>query len=154
MSRRGAHVTEGKVSAGRAKARPGRCQRKQELMKAIIRGLVLGLLTVSTFAYPDYEPFNYPVGVNLVGQTSPDLLTWTAAGPPGLNVVVQAGNLTVPGLAAPAGNQVLVRGALGPSARFPIGPTINTGTVFFSFALRVGSLGQLGSAGDFLATIS
>jgi hypothetical protein len=120
-------------------------------MKAIIRGLVLGLLTVSTFAYPDYEPFNYPVGVNLVGQTSPDLLTWTAAGPPGLNVVVQAGNLTVPGLAAPAGNQVLVRGAPGPSARFPIGPTINTGTVFFSFALRVGSLGQLGSAGDFLA---
>jgi len=120
-------------------------------MKRNLLCLVLNLVATSALAWPDYEPFNYTSGVNLVGQTNPDGLTWTAAGPPGSNVVVQAGNLTVPGLASPIGNQILFYGATGPSARFPIGPTTNQGTVFFSFALRVADLSGLSVIGDYLA---
>ena len=36
-------------------------------MKRILLFSILSFTAASGFAYPDYEPFNYPSGVNLVG---------------------------------------------------------------------------------------
>src|SRR4051812_30188412 len=70
--------------------------------------------------FPDYEPFNYTSGAILPGQVNPDGAPWTAAGPAGTDVRVEAGNLLVPGLVPPLGNRIVYQNILGPSARFNI----------------------------------
>ena len=123
-------------------------------MKRILLPVVLSCAVVSAYALPDYEPFSYASGANLVGQTNPDGLTWTGAGPSGGNVAVTAGSLTVPGLAASIGNRIVFLAQVGPSARFPLQPgglAISNGTVYFSFALQAANLSGLTTSGGYLA---
>ncbi|HZV35860.1 MAG TPA: PEP-CTERM sorting domain-containing protein [Verrucomicrobiae bacterium] len=125
----------------------------------------LGLFNSTLYALPDYDPFadatgsggtSYTVGANLVGQTNAQGQGWSLAGSTGAQPVISAGNLTVSGLASSGGNSVSY--GMAPSsptptvsARFNLGSTINSGTIYYSMALQVTSLGSLTTGGAFIA---
>jgi hypothetical protein len=106
------------------------------------------------FPMPYYEPFNYPAGSHLGGQTNANLLTWSdvgtsTAGPYVTNI---AGGLSLGGLPASAGNSTEF-GGLGKSARFSFasGNTVSSGTLYYSFLLKVLDTTGLSSSGIFFA---
>ncbi|MGZ5546001.1 MAG: hypothetical protein ACXWIU_15145, partial [Limisphaerales bacterium] len=66
---------------------------------------------MSSSALPDYEPFDYSAGVNLIGNTNANGLVWTAAGPAGAQVTVTSGNLNVFNLSPSTGNSVQINAA-------------------------------------------
>jgi len=111
------------------------------------------VLTV-TYPFPFYEPFNYPAGANLGGQTSPNYLVWSDVGTSttGPYVTIQSNNLAVAGLMAPSGKSIRF-GGLGRSSRlsFPAGAPFTTGTLYYSFALQVLDITGLSSSGVFIA---
>jgi hypothetical protein len=82
---------------------------------------------------PAHEPFNYDPGTDLQGQGD-----WLLNG--GTSGTIEGGNLDISGLSPAAGNR-LTWGALSMSLRLPLGTNLTSGEVFFSFALRVDSLG-------------
>lgn len=82
---------------------------------------------------PMHEPFAYSIGTPLVGQGGWLLNSGTTA-------TVEAGNLDVPGLLPASGNR-LTWGSPSMSLRLPLGTNLTTGEIFFSFALRVDTLG-------------
>src|ERR1051325_9769967 len=105
--------------------------------------LVLALLPANLQALPYYEPFAYTAGAALPGLVNPDGFPWTAAGPAGSDVRVDAGNLSVVGLASSVGNRIVYQNILGPSARFNIfgiAVSTNAGTIYYSFAFQVRDL--------------
>jgi hypothetical protein len=118
--------------------------------------LCLGTLSVRA-ALPLYDPFDYsPVGADLTGQ-SPDGGTtlWqvmgTSGGVSGTDpITIASGSLTVSGLPPSIGNSVTY-GGLGLTNRIPLGLTITTGTVYYSFAFQVTDLGGLTANGGFMA---
>lgn len=98
-----------------------------------------------------YEPFDYAVAEPILGQTITDGPTWLAAHqsatPPG-NIKVGGGNLAMPtGLGAGVGNSADIdfsnsatagnANNSGKAVRLPLDTSITSGTVYFSFALRV-----------------
>jgi len=96
----------------------------------------------------------YSVGANLIGQTNAQGLTWFAAGSGAGQPVIAAGNLNIPGLVPSSGNSVAYAGAAGTTARVgiaPAGSPINTGTLYYSLALRLDSLGALPASGAIIA---
>jgi hypothetical protein len=109
----------------------------------------------ATAALLRYEPFDYnDVGTTVEGKTNPDGETWVAAYgnavAPSL-IKVAAGNLAVPPQMDPSiGNSAEIDGGpstvgtnqaqSGKSLRLPLGETISTGKVYYSFALRVDEL--------------
>ena len=101
-----------------------------------------------------YEPFNYPVGVNLGGQVNGDGLAWSDIGTltAGPYVTVTSNSLGIPGLMPSLGNSIQF-GGLGKSARFsfPSGNPVTSGTVYYSFALQVPDTNGLSSSGIFVA---
>ncbi len=118
-------------------------------------GYVLSLNALLNLSVPPlaFDAFNYPVGTNLIGQTSPDGHSWTAAGSgAGVNMIA-AGNLNWPGLSPSAGNCVQYGVSSGPSARFNFG-AVTAGTVYYSFLLKVTDLGALGTGGGFFAAFN
>ncbi len=106
------------------------------------------------FPMPYCEPFNYPVGSKLGGQTSPGFLTWDDVGTStaGPYVTTVAGNLNVAGLSAATGNSIWF-GGLGKSARFSFAPSsvVTSGLLYYSFVLRILDTNGLRSSGMFIA---
>jgi hypothetical protein len=101
-----------------------------------------------------YEPFNYAVGADLTGQSPDGLTTWVAMGTNGASgsdpITVASGNLSIAGLASSSGNSITY-GGLGLTNRIPLGVDITSGTLFYSFALKVTDLGALTTDGGFMA---
>jgi PEP-CTERM motif len=103
-----------------------------------------------------YDPFDYtPVGADLTGQTPNGGLTmWQVMGTSGTGgtdpITIESGSLSVAGLAPSSGNSITY-GGLGLTNRIPLGLTINSGTVYYSFAFKVLDLGTLDTLGGFLA---
>ena len=82
-----------------------------------------------------YDPFNYIVGTALDGQGG-----WYLSGSISLGTI-EAGNLSVPGLAGAMGNRYTWPVG-SDSVRLPFGATITNGAVYFSFALRIDQVGS------------
>src|SRR5439155_9068016 len=108
-------------------------------------------LTIN-YALPFHDPFDYAAGANLGGQTSPDFLSWVdvGTGTAGPYITLQSGNLDIPNLAPSSGNSILF-GGLGKSARLSFTTPFTTGTVYYSFALKVSDLTGASAAGGFFA---
>ncbi len=103
---------------------------------------------------PYYEPFNYPAGSNLGGQMNASLLAWSDVGTltAGAYVTNVSGNLSLPGVPAPIGNSIEF-GSLGKSARLslPNGMTVTSGTLYYSFLLKILDTTGLNANGIFFA---
>jgi hypothetical protein len=95
---------------------------------------------------PLYEPFDYPVGANLVGQSINGSM-WTETGANNLgNVVITAGSLSYPGLPTPRGGKVvLLNGSSYEDPGLDVTPTPST--VYASFVLNVVNPGN--ATGDY-----
>jgi hypothetical protein len=81
-----------------------------------------------------YEPFDYAPD-QLLTAANP---TWVLNGG-GDDTRVSSGNLTVPGLATSSGNSI-TNGGSGAAVRLPFG-TNDSGSVYYSFAMRIDSVG-------------
>ena len=104
------------------------------------------------FAFEPFAPAvtTYLPGSNLIGQTNATGQRWTQAGPAGIQPLVEAGNLSVPGLDGPSGNNVKF-GGNGTSARFNPGTNVSAGTWFFSLIVKLTDISTLNSGGVFWA---
>lgn len=130
-------------------------------------GSILSSNAVLTVQAPPplaYDPFadasfsggtTYAPGANLIGQTNAAGLTWFQAGPNSAltnQPYLEAGNLYVPGLAYSSGNCVGFGGSGGMCARlqlFTNTSSITSGTVYYSFALKLTNILGLSSSGVF-----
>jgi hypothetical protein len=107
--------------------------------------VVTALCSSASAALLRYEPFDYPVGALVEGQTNPDGETWLtayASTAPTYPVVV-AGNLSAQPIPDPVGNSAEIDGngsGAGKAIRLPLGQTIASGDVYYSMALRVDAL--------------
>ncbi len=131
-------------------------------MKKIVLLSSLCLAGLSAFALPDYEPFadasgsggtTYTIGASLIGQTNAQGNAWVQAGPAGTGPTIVSGDLTVSGLASSGGGASGSFGAStsGPSARFGLGSSTSSGTIYFSMAIDVTSTASLTTSGVFFA---
>ncbi|MDB6123611.1 MAG: hypothetical protein JWQ71_2604 [Pedosphaera sp.] len=128
-------------------------------MKKIVIPVFFSLVAISSYALPDYDPFSdatsgsgtsYTVGSNLIGQTNAAGVGWTQAGPnSAVQPTIQAGDLTISGLASSGGNQSVKFGGNGTSARFNLSSIVGSGTIYYSFALKLTSIAGLSSSGVF-----
>ena len=131
-------------------------------MKQSLLLTALSLLSFQTFALPDYDPFAdatgsggtaYTVGANLVGQTAADGQSWYQAGPASTTQPkIAAGNLTYAGLPASQGNSVSF-GGNGESARVNLSSIIGSGTLYYSFLMKVTSVSGLKLLGRVLGRL-
>ena len=123
--------------------------------------LVVCCSATTAFALPDYEPFAdatasagtaYLVNDPLIGQKDAQGQSWAQAGPnqPSPQPTISAGNLSVSGLADPQGNSVSF-GGNGTSARFGLGSSITSGTIYYSFAFKLTDITALSTSGVFWA---
>ncbi|MEX0611510.1 MAG: hypothetical protein WD738_10765 [Pirellulales bacterium] len=109
--------------------------------------LVTTLASTASAALLRYEPFSYDeVGTTMQGKTNPDGETWLRAGianPPS-EIKVASNSLSVPfPLLPPVGNSGEINGqgnGNGAAIRLALGQTISTGTVYYSFPLRMDEL--------------
>lgn len=133
-------------------------------MKQLVVLTSLSLLSSSAFALSDYEPFSdstgsggtsYSTGANLIGQTNATGHAWFAAGPGGNpQPTIAAGDLTVSGLASSGGGESAAFGGNGTSARINLSVGsggFTTGSVYFSFAMKLTDLSALTTNGTFWA---
>lgn len=133
-------------------------------MKYPILLLPVCLAGASAFALPDYEPFadstgsggtSYTTGANLIGQTNAAGQAWFQAGPGGNpQPTIAAGDLTISGLYSSGGGQSATFGGNGTSARLNLSigaGGITSGTVYYSFAMRLADLTALNTTGVFWA---
>lgn len=113
-----------------------------------------GALLDVVYPLPYYDPFSYPVGVDLGGQINGNLLSWSdvATSQTGPYVTVQSNSLTVPGLLPSVGNCIQF-GGLGKGARlsFPTGSPVTSGTLYYSYALQVPNVTGLSTSGVFVS---
>ncbi len=111
------------------------------------------LLTV-IYPMPYYEPFNYPSGANINGQMNGNYLTWADVGTgiAGPYVTNTSGSLSMSGLPPSSGNSIKF-GGLGKSARFSFasGTAVTSGTLYYSFLLKILDTTGLSSSGIFFA---
>ncbi len=121
------------------------------------------LAAESVFALPDYEPFSdstgsggtsYAVGANLIGQVNASGSNWFQAGPTtAIQPTIAAGDLNIAGLyTAGGGRSAQFGGGPGTSARLNLSVPaagIQSGTVYFSFALKLTDITGLDSSGQF-----
>jgi PEP-CTERM motif len=134
-------------------------------MRLILTISAIALLHTSSYALPDYDPFSdatgsggtsYTVGANLIGQTDAGGQTWFQAGSTGAQPIISSANLTISGLASSGGNSVSYGAPPSSpsptiSARLNLGSTVASGTIYYSMALQVTSLGGLTTGGSFIA---
>lgn len=106
-------------------------------VKQCLFGAVCALTAFSAQGFTLYEPFNYPAGVVLIGQTNSNGSVWLPAGPGGSPPKVRPGGLPFSSWAVPQGNLVEAVAAVGPSARLTLGVSVTKDPLFFSFVLRV-----------------
>ncbi len=99
---------------------------------AISSNAALTVLPIG-IALPWYEGFAYTPGWVLNGQSGWVLNSGTSG-------TIESGSLSLNGLAASAGNK-LTWGGPAMSLRLPLGATLLSGDVYFSFLLRVDTLG-------------
>ena len=126
--------------------------------------LALGLVSYSAWALPDYEPFanatgsggtSYATGANLVGQTGVDGQSWTQAGPTGsVTPKIVSGDLTIPGLYSAGGGQSASFGGNGESARLNLSSSSTSGTIYYSFSMKLNDLTGMSSTGVFWAGLN
>jgi hypothetical protein len=124
------------------------------------------LLTVAIPPPLAFEPFadatrnggtSYAVGSGLIGQTNAQGSAWYQAGPNSAlasQPILQSSNLDLPGLAFPAGNSVRFGGGGGMAARLQIftnGPGTTSGTIYYSFLMKLTNITGLSSSGVFWA---
>jgi len=136
--------------------------------KAVLLLAALSLAGASARALPDYEPFadatssggtSYAVGSFLAGQTNAAGQRWWELGPNyGLGLTPQptiaAGDLTVPGLYSAGGGRSAAFGGNGDSARLNLSVGaggIQSGSVYFSFAMKLTDLTGLTAGGAYWA---
>ena len=107
---------------------------------------LLALLSPAVWAQvtlPHYDGFNYPAGSVLGGQGS-----WVNLNT-GDTVFVVAGNLSFPGFPASSGNKIVFDGAgRDPAKQFD---STASGTVYYSFLVKVTGLGSLNTTGGYFA---
>jgi hypothetical protein len=101
-----------------------------------------------------YEPFDYAAGTALAQVTNASGQWWTVAGSNASVATTVAGSLDVKGLFPSAGGSMQFGAVDGPSARFNLLSNVNSGTLFFSLALKVTGLGALSTAGGWLAAFN
>jgi len=117
------------------------------------------LLTVQVPPPLAFEPFapaitTYAAGTNLIGQTNAAGRWWSQAGPTNsIQPMIISNSLSIAGLAAASGNSVLF-GNMGTSARFNIGTTINSGTVYYSFIFKITDTNNMNTSGVFWAGLN
>lgn len=96
----------------------------------------------------------YAPGAALIGQTNAEGCAWYQAGPNSADQpLIQSGSLQITGLAASEGNSVSF-GGNGTSARFDLftnSSGITSGTVYYSFALKLADISGMSSSGIFWA---
>ena len=123
-------------------------------MKKIFFAVFIGAIASSVSAAPLYEPFSYdPAVTNLIGQTSPDGITWAQAAPDAGLVnqpTISAGSLSYPGLSPSTGNSIKF-GGTGASARYSFKTAVNSGTIYYSFLLKVTDIANMSATGVFWA---
>jgi hypothetical protein len=118
-------------------------------MKTLVRSsLVVSIIVLLSAAasgqvpLPHYDGFNYTPGSILGGQGD-----WVNLNT-GDTIFVAAGNLSYPGFAAPTGNKITYDGAgMDPAKRFD---STSWGSVYYSFLLKVTSVGGLNATGGYL----
>jgi hypothetical protein len=130
-------------------------------MKKLLSFVALGFTSASLFALPAYEPFAnatgsggtaYAPGANLVGQTDAQGQSWFQAGASLPSSTIQSGSLNVSGLAPSSGNSVLAVPQANVASRFAFGGSVNSGSIYYSFAFQVPTIGTtLGTGGGFIA---
>jgi hypothetical protein len=95
-----------------------------------------------------YEPFNYAPNQLLTAAST----NWTLNGSGNDSLVAPFG-LTIPGLAASSGNSV-TNGGSGAGIRFSLGSTNTSGDIYYSFAMRIDSVGTAFTAvNSFIAAL-
>jgi hypothetical protein len=110
----------------------------------LLTGAAWVLLFFSVDAQVVYEPFNYPIGSILPGQGG-----WYGVGSfsPGM----ATSSLSVPaGMPTPAGNSVSWEG--GNVTRLNLN-SVTTGDIYYSYAFRVDSIGQVTVTGDSVSAL-
>jgi hypothetical protein len=132
-----------------------------DTMKKLLFGFALAFIGNSLLALPAYEPFAdatgsggtaYTAGANLVGQTNAQGQAWFQAGAAIPSSSILSGSLSVSGLAPSSGNSVLAVPQANVASRFAFGSSINSGSVYYSFAFQVPAIGStLGTGGGFIA---
>ena len=100
---------------------------------------VLTVLTNVTGGLLLYEPFNYEVGDLLNGKTLNGAQTWTINGTGDDTFIVQD-SLSLPGLAASSA-QSITNGGAGAAVRLALGAGVSSGTLYYSFPMRIDDLG-------------
>ncbi len=121
--------------------------------------LILSAALPVIAALPLYEPFadstasggtSYSMPGNVIGQSDAQGQSWTAAGPTPIvtQPTITNVNLSYTGLAPSTGGGALF-GGNGTSARFNLGTTITSGTVYYSFLFNVVDATAMSSSGVF-----
>jgi hypothetical protein len=133
------------------------------MKKLFLLTSLLSLAGISAFALPDYDPFadaslssgtTYTVGANLAGQTNAQGFGWFQTGSTATNPKIVSGNLSVDGLMPSSGNMVAVTSANGNSARWTLGSATTSGTIYYSMAINITSLGGLTTGGAIIAAFN
>jgi hypothetical protein len=105
---------------------------------------LLGASAWGQVTLPHYDGFNYTPGLNLGAQTG-----WASLNT-GDSLFTVAGSLTYPGFAASSGNKIAFDGAgLDAAKRFD---SVATGTAYYSYLLKVTSVGSLTATGGYFTT--
>jgi PEP-CTERM putative exosortase interaction domain len=124
---------------------------------------IFSLTAFSLFGLPSYDPFadatgsggtSYAPGANLSGQVNAQGQSWFQAGGtnPLVTATIQSGSLTIPGLGTSGGNSVLMTPQVNIASRFAFGSAITNGSIYYSFALKVPTIGStMGAGGGFFA---
>ncbi len=127
-------------------------------MKKNLLCIFLFLAGFSISAAPLYDAFNYaPALTNLIGRTSPDGITWAQAGPDAAltnQPTLVSGSLSYPGLSPSAGNSIQFGGAGGMAARYSFKSAVNSGTLYYSFLLKITDITNLSATGVFWAGLN
>lgn len=106
------------------------------------------------YKFPYYDPFNYTAGTVLAGQSNSIGIKWdeVGTGTAGNSIQVSSGNLTNSSLVPPIGNSLRFGGS-GKSVRFsfPSGTSQTSGTMYYTYLLKITDLTGLSSSGVFVA---
>lgn len=124
-------------------------------MKKLFLAFTYVALAIPATAQIVYEPFNYTPGALLSAQVLGAGQSYVISGSGTDDARINSGNLSVSGLLASTGNSV-TNGGAGRGDRLSLGQTINSGTLYFSYALRIDSLGATfnGTAPNFISAFA
>ena len=93
-----------------------------------------------------YEPFSYASGQILNAASS----LWTLNGTTANDTTVTSGSLGIPGLQESIGNSI-EHGGVGAAVRYTFASPIIDGTLYYSFAFKINSLGAFTAVNSFIA---